>query len=170
MNRIIPFLILTILFGCIEEIEVFNGSSDSFVIDGSITTEPGPHRVKLAFSRQYNTKPDFARVEGASVNIVDDEGMTETLTYSGNGSYITSDAFSAVVGKSYRVKVKLKTGEEYESIPEKCVAVPVLQNVSVKLNGTKLDFFADFSDDATEENFYRWRYNGTFEFIAPVAF
>ena len=170
MNRIFSFLIFVFLFGCIEEIEVFKGSSDSFVVDGAITTEPGPHRIKLSYSRQYNTKPTFEKVEGAIVTIVDDEGQEEQLTYTENGYFVTSPAFSAVPGKSYQLKIKLKSGDEFESIPEKCISVPALQNVSARMNGTVLDFFADFTDDPAEENYYRWRYNGTFEFVAPVAY
>ncbi len=170
MNRLIVFLILFSFFGCVEEIEVFKGTADSFVVDGTITTDPGPHLVRLGYSRQYNTKPDFSRVEGASVSIIDDEGNTEQLTYALNGNYITSQAFSAVPGKSYRIKITLKNGEEYESLPEKCLAVPELTALSAKLNGTKLDFSVDFTDDLETENYYRWRYNGTYEFIAPVAY
>jgi hypothetical protein len=170
MNKIFLFLLFIFLFGCIEEIEVFKGSSESLVIDGTITNGPGPQSVKISYSRQFNTKASYENIAGAIVSIVDDEGVVEPMVYQENGHFETSAAFHAITGRSYQIKIKLESGDEYESLPEKCVAVPPVDNFSAKLNGTQIDFYVDFKDNAEEKNYYRWRYRGTFEFIAPVAY
>ncbi len=161
--------IMIILTNCIEQIEVFTESTPALVIDGVITNEPGPQRVKLSITTAYNAVPDYREIEGANVAILDDLGHSEPLSYAGNGIYATSKSFSGVVGRSYQLKVTLKSGKQYESTVETLKEAPPINNLYYKEKGTGLAYSVDFTDDAEETNFYRWRYNAVYEVIAPKS-
>lgn len=165
----VVILSLALAIGCIEEIDVFTGSAEGLVVDGNITNEQGPQRVRLSTSRQYNTVPDYFEVEGATVAVTDDQGNVETFSYAKDGYYESSDGFFGQPGRSYQLKVKLRDGRQYESSFESMPSPPVVDSMYYKVDGTLLDFYADFSDNSEEENFYRWRYSGTYEVVAPIA-
>lgn len=164
------FFILIVLTGCIQEIEVFKKSTPVFVVDGLITNEPGPHQVKLSYSKTYGEKATYYAVEEAVVLIVDDLGNEELLTYEGDGKYITSENFSGGIGRSYQVKITLKNGEQFESVPEKMADVPPIDKVTYERDGFNIIFYIDFQDNPQTPNYYRWRYKDTYEVVAPLAY
>lgn len=170
LSNFTAFFLVAIAVGCIQEIDIFNGSTPSLVIDGSITTEPGPQVIKLYYSTSYNSVPNYDEVDEARVKIIDGLGNEETFTYTGNGLYSSSADFSGVIGRSYQIKITLESGRNYESMPEVIKSVPLIDSVKYRQDGNKLLYYIDFKDDSEENNYYRWRYSGTFELIAPVSY
>jgi hypothetical protein len=157
-------------FSCIEEIAVFKGSDPTLVVFGEITNGQGPHIIQLSYSKEYNQRPSYEKVDGASVVIVDDLGNQEELTYTRDGAYETSPDFFGVAGRAYHVEIELESGGKYNSNPEVLPAVPFIDAITVKKEDTQVGFYIDFVDNAEEENYYRWRYNGTYEVMAPEAY
>ena len=176
-------LISPIFLSCIQELGVFTGVEEAFVIDGVITNEFGPHVIKIAKTKQYNTARNyFAEVENAIVIIEDDLGNTIQLTDKRAGIYHTPDNFIGVIGNSYRITVTLNSGIVYQSEYEELFPVPsidkltfgladkeILSDENLIIKERVVSFFVDFKDPANVDNFYKWRYHETFEIFAPKA-
>ncbi len=163
------FILGLILFNisCIQEIELFSDNEKTLVIDGAITSEAGPHNVRVYYTTGFNTRSEF--VVGANVSILDDQGNVEELAYTEFGYYQTSETFSAIEGRSYVLDITVTDGKNYRSSPQLVLPVPTIDNVSYKQNGSDIDFHVDFKDDATSDNYYRWRYEPTYQVKAPLA-
>ena len=167
------FVILFVIIGafitnsCVERIDLFSGATPTLVIDGTITNEIGPHKIKLSFSEAFNAIPDYTRVEGAKVVIIDNLGNEEVLSYDENGYYVTSEAFQGVVGRSYQLQIELREGLIYESSFEKIEPVPAIDEVKYKVENNEVIFYVDYEDDALIDNYYRWRHESTYQVYAP---
>lgn len=161
------FLVFFALFSCIEGIDVFHGDNNALVIDGSVTNEPGIHIVKVYYTTGFNVRSDF--VATAQVSIVDDSGNRETLSYTKYGQYTTAEDFAGQFGRSYYVEVILKTGATYRSDPVVMTEPPEIDKVWFERGNQALNVFAQFTDELGEKNYYRWRYKGTYETLAPNA-
>lgn len=166
---VISLLCITTLIGCVTEIDVFTESVPTFAVDGVLTNEPKIHKIRLSYSRVYGEPANYTLVENATVKIVDDLGHEELLVYDAYGTYVTSDDFKGEVGRSYHVEVELKAGERFASLPELMYPVPDIEKVAYRRDGLSMRFYADFTDNPEITNYYRWRYTGTYEVLAPVA-
>ncbi|MEO9476716.1 MAG: DUF4249 domain-containing protein [Cyclobacteriaceae bacterium] len=158
-----------VLFGgCVQEIDLFTGKTSPLIVSGHVSNEPGPQSVKLYYSEGYNSRPNYNVVSDARVAILDDQGNEEVLDYTSYGVFLTSDDFTGVVGKSYKLTIELETGEKYESGFEPLKAAPEVSEVTYTLtdNGNII-FNATYTDNAETEDYYRWRFEGTFQIQAP---
>ena len=173
---------ISIFSSCIEDLGVFKGIEPTLVVDGSITNLPGPHTFKLLITHEFNTGPDYSLVEGATIKIVDDIGNEVDLTDERKGVYETPETFSGVAGRSYQMVITLNSGKKYTSSFEKLNEVPPIDNISYSIeeveelsgNNTIVDIEkvlikVDFCDPENEKNYYRWRYQETFQVLAPLA-
>lgn len=163
-------MLMAIPLSCVQEIEVFKGDDPNLVVDGLITNDVGPQKVKLSFSKTYNTSPSLEKVDAAVVTIADDLGNEETLTYSSDGVYLSSPSFVGVTGRSYKLKVILESGATYESDPELMNPVPAIETIRQEKQGVDVVYFIDFQDDPERKNYYRWKHSGSYEMIAPIAY
>ncbi len=178
-------LVYLVITSCIDQIDVTLGEEPVLIVDGIITDQFGPHQVKLGFSTGFNKNALFENtpeeVEGALVEIVDDAGIREALTDQGNGIYFSRGALKGEVGKSYHVEVHLSDGKTYRSLPE-CL-MPTAQITNGAFEKTSVDiltsgatasedrivFKIDFQDNPQEVDYYRWRYQGTYQVFAPCG-
>jgi len=167
---ILVFSLVNVFFSCIEEVALFTGNSEALIIDGMITNKPGRHKVKVSQTQAYNTfqNPDLYMT--AEVTIVDDQGNVESLSYTSLGVFETSPDFFAVEGRSYAVNVKLPSGEEFYSTPETFVQPPPISNVRYTRENNQVHYYVNFTDTEGEPNYYRWRYKGTYQVFAPIAY
>ena len=182
INKLLLMLIPVTFAGCIEPFEAdIKGEDKRLVVNGLITNEPGPYTVKL--NKTYHYGEYFGEadpsVSGATLTISDDAGNSETLTEAKPGTYITqSNGIRGVIGRKYTLRIKLKNGQQYVSSAEILRAVPDIKAVSKKLvqiheidnQGTEvvtnaLEIQVDAQDPASEKNYYRWDWTGTFEVI-----
>ena len=129
-------LILVLIFigSCIDPLKVdIKEEVDILVVEGGITTQPGPHYIILSRSLKYDATSGLIKsVNSASVVIRDSDGNNYTLVERigtltdrfgyihpvPTGIYNTTDNFSAVVGKSYTLLITTTDGIEYTSLPE----------------------------------------------------
>ena len=104
------------------------------VVEGGITTNFGPHTIKLSRSAQYGDV--FVGVIenelGAKLFIRDDFGNTISLFENGKGVYTTPSDFRGEVGRKYTLIIITKDGAEYQSYPEIISEVPKIDNVAVE--------------------------------------
>ncbi len=105
----LSLVILTLTFGCIDPVELEFQSQESYlVIDGFITTDFGPHVIKVSQTAPFNNDEINLPppVTGATVYIEDDQGNREDLVPGEAGDYLTSTSFQGVVGRSYTLTVE----------------------------------------------------------------
>jgi hypothetical protein len=120
VNQLIPFLL--VLMSCVDPANVDTPPFQyQVVVDGYITTEPGPYTVKI-FRTQPLVTNDLDRIVGeisAKVYLKDDVGNEELLTEVDRGIYKTAaNGIQGVAGRSYHIEFQLNNGKRFESIPE----------------------------------------------------
>jgi len=106
--------------------EIYNPdiSSDTqaLVVEGLITNDSGPYTVKLSMAKPLpfdSVGVTSYTVRGATVTITDNNNKTYSLSEYVSGTYITSANFQAKIGDVYKLHIKTKSGNIYESNPEK---------------------------------------------------
>jgi hypothetical protein len=124
---------LLFLLSCIEVIllvscqEYYTDSNidngdEILVIEGLITNEPGPYKIKISNTLPYNQpglqSSNSSPVRNADVSISDDKGNTEQLTENEPGIYYTSaSGMHGENGRSYILHVLTYNGDRYQSEP-----------------------------------------------------
>jgi hypothetical protein len=114
------FLILS-AFSCREPYDSPVSDSDKkiLVVDGMITSDPGPYLVKLSQAVSYS-KDNQVAVKKAIVYVLDESNNVYNFKEKKNspGQYISdTTGFRGEIGKSYTLYVKTTDGLEYMSTP-----------------------------------------------------
>lgn len=174
----ISLLFLAIFISCVEP---FNYSSPPAefltVVEGMISTEPGPYTVKI--SRSLSLEADTAdRVpfEGVNVTLFDDEGNRESFTEVEPGEYQTSGLIRGKTGHEYFIRLETPEGRVFESIPDMIHPVGKIEQVYYEFEERTVlqdefeltrDVFNVFVDSRSNEqnSRMRWRYTGTYEVL-----
>ena len=171
LRRLIYFALL-LPMACIDPYQVdVPEAAQLLIVEGTITSGPGPHSVTLTRSATYGS--DFQAlirpVTGATVAVRDNKGTTILLTESSDarGSYYTDQSFRAEIGRSYTLLIETPEGKLYSSLPEKVESVPAIENIEVRtviLNQdggeypkSGIQLIAEVNDPADQNNFYYWR-------------
>ncbi|MBK7628404.1 MAG: DUF4249 domain-containing protein [Bacteroidales bacterium] len=179
------FTVLTI-GGCITQfIPETDEDQDLLVVEGLITDQQEVNTIKLSRSLPLGLKNTAKPVKGAIVTIIDDSGISYTLTEKVTGTYVTDPAkFRGVVGKKYRLKVFLNNKSiynyTYESLPMELRPVPPIDSVyyeKVVLRKQENNFsaidgcqiYVETHDPSSVTKFYRWDFNETWEFRLPFS-
>jgi hypothetical protein len=174
------FLILICLLilqdSCVDVFEYTSQEGPALlVVDGRITNAPGPYTIKLSRSQKLNELSTPKRVSAQSVSITDNTGLSETLTEISDGLYQTSPTgIRGEIGKSYKVRIELRDGKIYESIPEKITAAGVVDSIYYEFEtinteeGKKKYQFRIFMDSRGEpqaDNYFLWKLTGTYRVV-----
>ncbi len=160
---------------CIDELGVDTQEGRRIlVVEGAITTLPGPHRILLSKSDKYGDVFDgFIRKETkATVWIRNNEGDQVFLTEGEQGTYYTPASFSAAAGKKYTLHITLANGERYISLPEEVVPSPAIDSLSFLFKelptldqfnpNTGIEVYARWNDPKDTDNFYLWEAEGVY--------
>ena len=119
--RYLYILLVLVLTGCIDPIILEQDKEVKvLVVEGGITTEFGPHAIKLTRSAQYGDVfvGEIKNELGAKLFIRDEFGNTVSLLENGNGVYTTPSDYKGEVGRKYTLIIISKDGVEYQSYPE----------------------------------------------------
>ncbi len=157
------------LQGCVNPFDPeLTNDNPKLTVEGTITDKPGPYVVKLTYSAAYsNSEQIFGRYpNGAKVFISDSEGITEELTYTRAGTFVTStDGILGKVGKSYILRIELPNGKVYESVPELMPAAPPIDTLYAEYRDVQgqflqgeFDVFLDTQDPEGTSNYYMWKW------------
>ncbi len=184
-NHILLLFACLGLVSCIDQIDIGLGEEPVLIIEGSLTDQPGPHVVNLDFSTGFNKNALFEKtrseVQGAQVDIVDNQGGRTNLIDQKNGKYQTSQNFKGKSGVAYHVEVVLSNGKRYQSLPETLLpATEIIQGsfekrdlevvTETSTGFVKSIFFKlDIQDNPEQNDYYRWRYRGTYQVFAPLG-
>ena len=171
----ILLILLTLIYGCIDPIELdISEELRILVVEGYISTGPGPHRIKLSKSAKYGdifTAVIKSEV-GADIWIRDNDGNVTFLTEVSPGTYFTPDHWRAELNKSYTLNIITGAGAHYTSSPETVVPVAPIDSLILQFKKiptadpalfiSGVEVFARFQDPPDSRDFYIWRNNGTY--------
>lgn len=129
INSLFSFTLFSIfLTSCVDKVDVTVSEGESLlVVDGWITNQAGPYTVKLSTTGPYFNNEQTARVQGASLMIVDSEGVKDTLREVSPGEYKTSTILGKI-GNSYTLFIDA-LGESYMATTE-IKRVPPIDSLS----------------------------------------
>jgi len=186
LRMAVIFLPLLFFDSCIELLDVkFDEEVKVLIVEGEITTLPGPQKVRLSRSARFDRS--VLPVNDARVIIRDQGGNDIILTeeihsffdpslnqivYFNSGVYATVNNFSAEIGKSYTLLVTTASGIEFTSLPEKII--PATEIVGLHAEFTKIplinngfasgfNIYVTIQDRAEEQNFYMWKNTGIYQ-------
>ncbi len=155
MKKVTLVFIMAIMLtnSCIDRLDINVGHEEFIlVVEGFITTQPGPHIIKLSrsarFGSSFGLNGILEEVENAKVSIRDQNGKVTLLTeefrefiipvpvpmlyVTSIGDYATPTGFRAVVGNSYTLQIITKEGKTYQSTPELVTKVPEIDSLILK--------------------------------------
>ncbi|WP_294296365.1 DUF4249 domain-containing protein [uncultured Chryseobacterium sp.] len=113
-NFFLSIISLLFMVSCEKNIDLdLEDQSGKIVIEGNITDDTGPYLVKITKSVAYTSAESYTVIENAKVIISDNTGQSETLTYAGDGFYVTN-TFTAEPGRTYTLKVTAE-GQQYSA-------------------------------------------------------
>lgn len=119
LKKIIPVILVVFLVsGCIEQITFnINRSAGQLIVDGGITDNPGPYKLRLGLTSEKSTVP--IPLSNALVTIVDGDGNREIYTETADGLYLLmGKTVKGERGQSYHIEIELPNGKKYQSFPE----------------------------------------------------
>jgi len=170
---IILFFVITT--ACITPIEVIiDEEINVLVIDGFITTETGPHEIRITRSAKFGDifVGNIELISNALVLVRDQTGKVVELIEDRPGFYFTPDTFKGEIGFSYTLLVETLAGESYSSFPQTIVPSPPIGDVFFQYRSTPtlnpsvtnsgLDILVRFDDPLDERNFYMWEVDGEY--------
>lgn len=155
------------------------------VVDGSITDEPGPYRVKISNGIELTADSStHAPVSNVKITLHDDEGSTEALTEREPGDYWTAGVIRGKLGHSYYITIEMPDGKKFESEPEKIMPAGEVKDIhyqfearttTEKFGVLAADVFNIFVDgDAPASSNgtvnIRWRFTGTYKVLTFPQF
>jgi len=166
------FLLGVVTWACVNPIKDFvQIDATSFTtIEADISDDPELSKVRLTSSSNRLTSQLAYPISKAEV-IVSDQSGTKTSFTEGIpvGTYYPPKGFIGKVGSTYTLKVKMLTGQMYESTAETMKAVPEIENAitrfetfeqydKVDVRRAGFTVYLDFKDMPTEGDFYLWNW------------
>jgi hypothetical protein len=183
-NRIISpgwlFILLLSAGSCVTPVTPKLNPNDSkplLVVEGQITDQEGPFRVKLAKTVQVSDTANAKTVLNADVRIFDDQGHSYQLSGNGNGTYETADKnLKGIPGNTYTLIVTTPDdGYQYTSMPVLMREPPAIDSVyfeevkhtritqGVPYEDTWLNILVDTHDASGKTKYWRWENLETWE-------
>ncbi|HTR28773.1 MAG TPA: DUF4249 domain-containing protein [Puia sp.] len=179
-RKIIVALCSFFLFqaACVRQVKVpTRNSNHLLVVQGLITTAPGPYTINLSYSGPYTNSYQASRqdslyfITDAKVVIRDNLGDSTNCTYTDFGNYVSTDTpFAGVVGRTYTLVVYLSNGSQYLSKPETLQAVSPIDSLSIGYDSAGLTNMVpaplivtvNTHDPGSGPHYYRWSSSGYF--------
>ncbi len=160
-NLLIIIFSLFLINSCEKEVDLdLENQSGQIVIEGNVTDQAGPYKVRITRSVSFTQSNQYPAIEDAQVFLSDNTGQSEKLLYVGNGIYQTS-TFTGKSGRTYTLKIQAE-GNEYIStskMPE-AVAFEGLNQDSFIVGGeTSYTLLPLFTDPPTLGNRYLFIYD-----------
>ena len=173
----ILFIIVLTVDSCIDPVEVdLKSTVPKIVVDGSITNEPGPHKVILAYSQDADLRSsDAMPLTKAKVDIYEDGKLVHQLTEQEPGVYYTDDTWRGTIGKTYTLRFVTPADKVYESIPQQMMHPGYLDSLYARFKydgillgseGTDtqdaIEVFVDARNASGGTGHFRWKFTGMF--------
>ena len=116
--------------GCQEEFYARLDRVEPYlVVEGFISDQPGPHRVRLTMATPFQQPYVYHPVTGALLTITGNDGSLVTLEETLPGEYFTPESFQGQTGFSYILNIETEDGSYFRSEPQELL--PPLQIDSI---------------------------------------
>ncbi len=146
------------------------------VVDGMISTLPGPYTVKLTYSTTLD-RPQVVPVSGWNVSIAEASGTSEKLTETEPGVYVTSpEGIQGIAGKKYRLELTSGDGKQYFSEYEELLPAIPIDSLYAQVDYVQVEyypydlpgyrFYADVHGAESDTTRFMWRLEESFEYHA----
>jgi hypothetical protein len=168
--------ICLLLARCVRQVAVpVRNVKPILVVQGLITTAPGPYTINLSYSGPYTnslqaTQQDSTYfIADAKVVIRDDQGDSTECMYTTQGNYLSDDPqFMGAIGRTYTLAIYLSNGQEYLSKPELIRPVAPIDSLSFVYDSTGLTNIlppplivtVNTHDPGNGPHYYRWAGSG----------
>lgn len=143
---------------CEKVIDInLNDSVSQIVIEGEMTNDPGPYKVTVTQSKNFNENNSFPGRNDAVVVITDRTAqIAETLTNAGSGTYFT-EKMRGVPGHTYFLRVTLKDTvyTATSTMPLEKVELTALYSTRSSFDSDNIFMVPIFTDPAGNGNYYR---------------
>lgn len=158
-----------LLVGCLEPYfpEVNDSDVRILVIDASLDTSDGTATVDLSRAVPLSEPDSFPKLLNAFVTIEDSQGATYPLMSEGTGRY-TAAGVHVYEGAEYRLHVVTAENDEYYSDPVTAKDTRPIDSVTWTTDSNKLTILVSTHDDSNQSKYYRWTYEETWNYHAPV--
>jgi len=165
------------LFACIESYSPELEEENVLVVDGMINNLPGPYTIRLNFSSDPYRLTTSA-VTGASISIIEEDGIEEELSEVAEGVYETSaTGIQGVAGRKYKISIQTTAGKIYESPFQLLREAPPIGSVDAEVEvrffeSTEIEtpgyqFYLNTSPPETEQDYFLWLQKGTYKYVSP---
>jgi hypothetical protein len=178
--QILIFIFLLSAGSCVTSITPqlnMNDSKPTLVVDGQITDQAGPFRVKLTNTVPVSDQENPNPVLNADVHIIDDQGHSFQLYGGSDGIYETEEKnLKAIPGNKYTLTITtLEDGLQYTSTPVLMQEVPDIDTVyfeevthpritqGVTYEDTWMNILLDTHDASGNNRYWRWEFEETWE-------
>jgi len=183
MRRLRTYIVLIsfgsiLLNSCVESIDFEVPPAElQTVVEGMITDGPGPYTVKV--SKGLSLDADSSAntpIENFKIILYDDQGNVEDFTETSPGIYMTGGVIQGQIGHAYHITLETSDGKLFESEPDKINPVGkvdsikfeyearMVRNVSgIEVQADVFNIFVDAHAGSGDENYTRWRFNGTYK-------
>lgn len=159
---LIPFLLIS----CDDEID-FPEVQEIVVVEGWLTDQDTIQYVKISRTVGYESEISGPGVQNAIVS-VKSSGTSISFQHIGDGRYASDQSFAGNAGTDYWIDISI-SGEKIISRKEKMQIVPMLDSLGYdsferqseeqpQIDDIIFYPVAYFSDEATKQNYYRWRF------------
>ena len=186
MKQLVCIFCSLLLFNqCVDplDLEGIVDGRPQLVVDAFISDQPETYFVYLSNSstslKGYEDEP----LTGAEVFVTDDENSRYNFREAGSGTY-ESDLFSfqGQVGRTYQLHIRTSDGREYSSLEETLQPVAEIDSIffrhenrpRITIIGSQVDnwgmqTYVTTGSGSREPGFYKWDWEETYEFQAPLA-
>jgi hypothetical protein len=161
-NIILSLVFTVFISSCTKVLDVeVDEESDQLVIEGKITNEVAPFKIKLSRTLALGDYSEFPKVNNALVTIGDDAGNLDTLAFTSDGVYLTNGNRQGVVGRTYFLTVNVdgKTYTAQDKLPalspvDSLYFVYLLGGTGLGINEDGYYAFYNSTDPPNEKNYY----------------
>ncbi len=174
-KSLILIISLLILDSCVDRI-LFSIPDDfarTFVVEGSITNEPGPYTVKISKAIKVDdSRPLGVAASVKKITLFNNLGQSEVLQEKEIGTYQTrADGMQGVIGNEYYIRIETLDGDTFESAPEKIYPVGEIdslyyqfETIQPRDEPTEYGYrvFVDAHNVPGDNEYIRWRFTGIF--------
>lgn len=133
------------------------------VVEGSIGNEGNITRIRLSRTRSVSDTSNSELVDGAHLEIQDNQSKAYPLFNTGQGLYY-SNTLQLTPGNFYRLFIQTPDGKSYQSAFVKLKVAPPMDSVYWTLNADGVHIYVDTHDPSKQSVYYKWDYDETWEF------
>lgn len=179
MKRWLPhILLLTIIGGCFERIELESIAFEELLVVESIITDVEENQIVKLRKTSPIGQDTIIGVMGVEMIVRSSEGEVYNFTETQEiGVYQSAEPFAGVIGNEYQLSFTTGTGQEYESSWVEMLSTPTIESLEAEFepvsgdpnnnNAGNFNFFVSTGASDQSESFMRWRWTATYEIKIP---